>query len=124
MVLWLLAASSPTRTDGPVESLNTSVAQGEGGEQGDPFMPKLFALGQRKSLVEAQARLSGNEKLLAFVDDIYIASMPDRVLDAHTIVQEELSTHAHLHLHHGKTKVWNRGGVEPEGIAELSGQDR
>ena len=24
-----------------------------------------------------------------------------------------------IHLHHGKTKVWNRGGVEPENIARL-----
>ena len=49
------------------------IAQGEGGEQGDPLMPLLFALGQHKSLVEAQARLSGNERLLALLDDIYIA---------------------------------------------------
>ena len=65
---------------------------GEGGEQGDPLMPLLFALGQHKSLVEAQTRLSGNEKLLAFLDDIYIANMPDRVSEAHTIVEEELSS--------------------------------
>ena len=97
------------------------IAQGEGG---DPLMPLLFALGQHKSLVEAQARLSGNERLLAFFDDIYIASMPDRVSEAHTTVEEEFSTHAHIHLHHGKTKVWNRGGVEPEGIAELTRRAR
>ena len=63
----------------------------------------LFALGQHKSLVEAQARLSGNERLLAFLDNIYIANMPDRVSEAHTVVEEELSTHAHIHLDHGKT---------------------
>ena len=79
------------------------------------------ALGQHKSLVEAQARLSGNERPL---DDICIASMPDRVSEAHTIVEEELSTHAHIHLHHGKTKVWNRGGVESEGIAEVTRRAR
>ena len=58
------------------------------------------------------------------LDDIYIASMPGRVSEAHTIVEEELSTHAHIHLHHGKTKVWNRGGVEPEGIVELTRRAR
>ena len=83
------------------------ITQLEGGEQGDPLMPLLFVLGQHKSLVEAQARL-----------------LPDRVSEAHTIVEEELSTHAHIHLHHGKTKVWNRGGVEPEGIAELTRRAR
>ena len=50
--------------------------------------------------------------------------MPDRVSEAHTIVEEELSTHAHIHLHHGKTKVWNRGGVEPENIAQLTRMGR
>ena len=86
-------------------------------------MPLLFALGQHKSLVEAQARLSG-KRLLAFLDDIYITSMPDRVSEAHNIVEEELSTHAHIHLHHGQTKVWNRGGVKPEGVAELTRRAR
>ena len=27
------------------------ISQGEGGEQGDPLMPMLFALGQHRSLV-------------------------------------------------------------------------
>ena len=83
-------------------------------------MPMLFALGQHQALVVAQARLSGDEKLFAFLDDIYITSSPGRVLDVHTIIQEELWNHANIHLHHGKTKVWNRGGVEPEGVAELT----
>ena len=60
-------------------------------------MPLLFALGQHKSLVEAQARLSGNGKSFVFLDDICIASMPDRASEVYTIVVE-LSTHAHIHL--------------------------
>ena len=47
---------------------------GGGGEQGDPLMPMLFVLGQHQALVVAQARLSGDEKLFAFLDDIYITS--------------------------------------------------
>ena len=96
------------------------IAQGEGGEQGDSLMPMFFALGQHQALVQAQARLSGDEKLCAFLDDIYITSLPGRATEAHTIVEEELWTHAGIHLHHGKTKVWNRGGVEPENIAQLT----
>ena len=53
-------------------------------------MPLLFALGPTQVLVEAHARLSRNERLLAFLDDIYIASMPDKVSEAHTIVEEDL----------------------------------
>ena len=45
------------------------IHQGEGGEQGDPLMPLLSALGQHKSLVEAQARLRGNEIVFAYLDD-------------------------------------------------------
>ena len=96
------------------------IAQREGGDQGDPLKPMLFALGQHQALVEAQARLSGDEKLFAFLDDIYITSSPGRVLEVHTIIQEELWNHANIHFHHGKTRVWNRGGVELEGSAELT----
>ena len=30
------------------------------------------------------------------------------------------SCHAHIQLHHGKTQVWNRGGLEPAGIGALT----
>ena len=69
------------------------IPQGEGGEQGDPLMPMLFALGQHQALVQTQARLRNNEKVMAFLDDIYITSPePDRVMEAHTVVAEELWT--------------------------------
>ena len=43
------------------------IAQGEGGEQGDPLMPLLFSLGQHAALAAANARLQDGEKLLALV---------------------------------------------------------
>eukprot|EP00959_Pyramimonas_sp_CCMP1952_P010182 212872-Pyramimonas_sp.AAC.1 len=48
------------------------VEQAEGGEQGDPLMPALFALGQHPALQEVQARLLPGEHLFAFLDDIYV----------------------------------------------------
>ena len=42
------------------------ILQGEGGEQGDPLMPALFALGQHKALDAIQRNLRQDEKLLAF----------------------------------------------------------
>ena len=39
------------------------IAQGEGGEQGDPLMPLLFALGQHAALEAVQGRLLDGEKL-------------------------------------------------------------
>ena len=83
-------------------------------------MPLLFALGQHKSLVEAQARLRGNEIVLAYLDDVYAACGPLRVASVHTSVEEELFTYANIRVHHGKTQVWKRGGVMPEGIEELT----
>ena len=35
-------------------------------------------------------------------------------------LDEQLATHAHIHVHHGKTQVWNRGGVQPSGIEEMT----
>ena len=83
-------------------------------------MPMLFALGQHQALVHAQVRLLGDEKLCPFLDGIYITSLPGSATKAHTIVEEELWTHAGIHLHHGKTTGKNRGGVEPENIAKLT----
>ena len=33
---------------------------------------------------------------------------------------EELARLAHFSVHHGKTQVWNRGGIAPEGIEEVT----
>ena len=67
-------------------------------------MPMLFALGQ---LVEAQARLSDNEHLFAFLDDVYITNQPGRVTEAHTVVEEELWTHAGIEKPKCGTVVWS-----------------
>ena len=47
------------------------IVQGEGGEQGDPLIPTLFALGQHAALVAVQDILFPSEKLFAFLYDIY-----------------------------------------------------
>ena len=52
------------------EGVNHEVLQGEGGEQGDPLMPALVAV---------QAGLLPSERLLAFLDDIYVVCAPERV---------------------------------------------
>ena len=95
------------------------IHQGEGGEQGDPLMPLLFALGQHSALVAAAERLRDGERLMAFLDDTYIVYAPDRVGRTFT-VEQELQHRAHIHLHHGKTQVWNRGGVLPGGVNEIT----
>ena len=62
------------------------ISHSEGGEQGDPNMHMLFALGQHCSLVAVQGRLRDNEHVLAYHDDV---CKPARV-------DEELLAHAHI----------------------------
>ena len=96
------------------------IPQGEGGEQGDFLMPMLYALGQHGSLVATQERMIGNEKVFAYLDDVYLASGPRRVEQVQSIVSEELHNRAHIEVHHGQTQVWNRSGVLPSGIEALT----
>ena len=76
------------------------IQQGEGGEQGDPLMPALFAVGQHQALQ-------------AFLDDVCVLSNPDRISEVEGSVERELWDHARIQVNHGKTQVWNRSGVSP-----------
>ena len=100
------------------------VQQGEGGEQGDPLMPSLFALGQHQALVEARARLHPSNTLYAFLDDIYVTGPPEHTAGQFAIVREALARHANIQVHLGKTHAWNSAGEEPPGLLEeLSPED-
>ena len=96
------------------------IPQGEGGEQGDPLMPFLFALGLHRALTAVRGRLLPSEKVFAFLDDFCVICSPHRVLEVHQILEEELRNHAQISLHHGKTQAWNRAGVQPRGIDILT----
>ena len=94
-------------------------SQWEGGEQGDPLMPLLSSLAQHAALVATQEQLRPGEFLFAFLDDIYVVCLLDRVGDIDAILQEELYRHARISIHLWKRKVWNSGGEEPEACATL-----
>ena len=68
------------------EGVTHEVVQGEGGEQGDPLMPALYALGQHRALVAINDQLLPTERLLAFHDDLYVLCSPHRVADVHIVV--------------------------------------
>ena len=95
------------------------VQQGEGGEQGDPFMPMLFALGQHSALVAISERLQEGEFLFAFLDDLYIKSSPNRAVECSHILRQELWRHCRISLNNGKTRLWNRAGFFPRGCEAL-----
>ena len=75
------------------------VTQGDGGEQGDLLMPIPFCLGQHGALLAVEGRLKAGEKLFALLGDIYLICQPDRVQDAHRIL-EELRTREDIRVHH------------------------
>ena len=116
MFLWDSVNIFVGRRDG---SHPTHPPRGGRGSKATPLMPMLFALGKHPALAAAQERLRGNELLFAYLDDVYAVCRPDRVGAIFAILEQELQAHAEIRLHLGKTQVWNRGGVTPDGVDEL-----
>ena len=70
-----------------------TIRQAEGGEQGDPLMPALYALAQHDGLVEADAKLEAGERLFSFLDDLYVTTPKKRARAAFDTVA--VSVHRH-----------------------------
>ena len=98
------------------------VHQGEGGEQGDPLMPMLFSLGHLRALVAVQSKLL-DEKLFAFLDDVYVICRPSRVQEVFQLLETELRSRASISIHLGKTKLWNASGTHRGGKSLCSSED-
>ena len=82
-------------------------------------MPLLYALGQHGALEAVDSQLGPDEDIYGFLDDIYIVCQPERVCNIFEILRTELKRHAGIDINIGKTKVWNSGGICPNGIASL-----
>ena len=95
------------------------ITQGEGGEQGDPLMPALYALGQHRALVAVQAILLPSEKLFAFLDDICLVANPRRIAAICAELESALWDHAGISINLGKTQLFNRGGFLPLGCQHI-----
>ena len=95
------------------------IRQGEGGEQGDPFMPALFALGQHPALVAAQSAMHPSTKLMAFLDDVHVVTTPPRVAHSYAPLDRALWEHAGIRINQGKTQIFNRAGVFPRGCQHI-----
>ena len=98
-----------------------SVVQAEGGEQGDPLMPALHALGQHPALQAASATLLPGETVFAYLDDVYAVCPPERVCAVAGVARVVLQEHAGIEVHLGKTRIWNAAGEEPAGTRALQG---
>ena len=79
-----------------------------------PLMPLLFSLAIHDPLQQAQREFRADENLFAFLDDVYFTSpTPNRTRTAYDCLG------AGIQIHSGKTRVWNRASVCPEGMVEL-----
>ena len=76
------------------------VDQAEGGEQGDPLMPMLFALGIHDALERARSELQDGEHLFAYLDDVYAVCQPGRVRDVYDSLSRHLREVAGIRLHY------------------------
>ena len=70
------------------------VQQSEGGEQGDPLMPALYAIAQHPALAAVHAQLREGEAVFAFLDDIYVVAVPERIRELQDACQRALREHA------------------------------
>ena len=78
------------------------VTQGDGGEQGDPLMPQLFALGLSPALREAKQKLQEDESLFAFLDDLYLLASKPRMVEAFRIVADTVQRVSGIYTNLGK----------------------
>ena len=53
-------------------------------------MPILFSVGQHAALEATQRRLRRDERLFAFLDDIYLVCKPERFGEVHSVLEREL----------------------------------
>ena len=71
-------------------------------------MPMLYSLGQHEALLSVQDSLLPDEKLFAYLDDLYVVC-PERVVPIFKLFACALEEHARIQVHLGKIQVWNRG---------------
>ena len=81
------------------------IRQGEGYEQGDPLAPALFALGQNESLARAAETLHPSDCLMAFLDDLYLVTVPDRCRGSRDAVTHSVAEGCGIASNLGKTRV-------------------
>ena len=112
-----------------------SIEQGDGGEQGDPLMPALFAIGQHSALVSADSKLQNlmvthsanwveeqyfKPLLFAFLDDLYVVTVRDIARAAFDVVTSEVENIAGIKTNLGKLQLYSEaGGSCPPGFDDF-----
>ena len=83
------------------------------GEQGDPMLQLLFSVGQH-ALEVVNRSLRDDEKVMAFLDDIYFCSEPNRVGVVYAVIEEALQHHAGISIHGARLKCGMRLVCAPQ----------
>ena len=65
-------------------------------------MKLLFSLGVHNALAAGKSRMAPSEHLLAFLDDTYILSLPQRARPLYDVMDTTLETGAGIQLHAGR----------------------
>ena len=91
------------------------------------MMPGLFSVGQQEVLEEIRHRLHPDDVVVAFLDDVFIITSPDRARAAYDIAAEvmprRIGVQLQTRMKSTKTREWcRRPFPAPPGIAEL-GED-
>lgn len=88
-------------------------------------MPCLFAAALHPALTAIQQAIPPGDGCLAFLDDVYLLTSPERAVPTFHIARDAILQHAGINLHQGKTRVWNKAGSTPANIHTLQpvGQD-
>ena len=72
------------------------------------------------ALEEIQGRLAPGDLAVAYLDDLYILTRPERARAAYDVAAEVLNRTCGIQVNQGKLVCWNRTGTPaPQGIAEL-----
>ena len=79
----------------------------------------VYAFGQHGALLSLQDFLLPDEHLFAYLDDMNVVCLPDRVGPIFKHLQDSLEQYARIQVHLGKTQVWNRGGHVPPACVEM-----
>ena len=85
------------------------------------LMSALYALGQHSAVVAVQESMQPTERLMAFLDDIYLVSQPERTAVARrelggTTIVDTVRDPA------GRTQIWNKSGDAHQVVKSSSRQ--
>ena len=98
-----------------IPETSTKSTRAKGANRGDALMPALFCLGQHYVLAAVQQELGGNERLFAFLDDIYVSCSPGRIVPIfNTPSSRIVDAFAHPNQFGGKPKFGTEQESSPQ----------